>query len=262
MRLRQLLLLGLAIALLIVASDALFWLRSAASRVAEAGQPAADATRNARGFFATLGDIQSLRDRVAQLEAENAALQSQLVQERELALTTSLEATELAAAQIYGHAVAASVLHRSPNLFLETLTINRGIADGVTTGAAVLAHGTLVGVIDAVETSRSTVRLITSAGSVIPVRLQVSRAQGLLRGGLGGVIVSDLPADVLLTEDEAVLTSGLGETLPAGLPVGTVGQRLSDESEILQRMTLVSPVKFSGLDVLVVLIPSTEEASS
>lgn len=258
MRLRQLLLIGLAIALLVVASDALFWLRSLASRIAQVGEPVADATRETRGFFATLADIRALRARVTTLEGENAALRSQLVHQQELEITASLEANELASSAVYGTAIAASVIHRSPNLFLETITIDRGSADGVKTGAPILVHGTLAGVVEELEAHRALVRLITSAGSVIPVRLQDSRAQGLLRGGLGGVVVGDLPADTVIREREAVVTSGLGETLPAGVSVGSAGQRLSDESEILQRVTLTSPVQFGSLDVVAVLIAPME----
>lgn len=253
MSLRTLLLIGLAVVLLVIASDALFWARSAASRIISIGEPAADATRQARGFFATLADIQELRKQVSMLQSENAQLRSQVVHERETLVIGTLEERQRAAAEPFGVAVAAHVVHRSPNLFLETLTINRGTKDGLYEGAPSLSDGTLVGVVERVEERRATVRLVTSSGSAVPVRLQDSRAQGLLRGGLGGIVVGDLPADAPMKEGEPVLTSGLGGALPAGLPVGYTGLRLSEESEILQRITLVSPVPFGSLEVIAVL---------
>lgn len=245
----------------VFASASLDWLRSTARFAVTPAGPLDRVSTKSEGFFASLRDVNALRSQVASLESENAQLEAQLVALQEvvarderlqaaLAKSTSMPQEQLLAARVIAH---------SPMRALDELVVDQGSDDGVVAGRPVLKDGFLVGIVDQVSGSTSTVTLLTSSRTTLPVLLSQSRAQGILRGGLRGLVVTDLPIDVQVGEGETVLTSALGELLPPDIPVGRTGAIVSAESEILQRVTLSSPVKFSALEE--VLIVRAEGAS-
>ncbi|MBI4023202.1 rod shape-determining protein MreC [Candidatus Berkelbacteria bacterium] len=212
-----------------------------------------------RSFFATLGRVEEVRDRTQALEAENAVLRSEQILQTERSLDASLESRELALAEsLGGQAIVADIVERAPTRLLEEVSLNRGSDDLVAPGQPVLSHGFLVGIVRAVSGDRAQVRLLTNSTVTIPVVLQRSRAQGLLRGGLQGLLVTDLPADVTVETDEAILTSPLGGLLPPDIPIGLTEGPLSSESEVLQRTRVRSPVQFSTLERVVIVLPAPE----
>ena len=69
----------------------------------------------------------------------------------------------------------------------------------------------------------SWVLLISDVNSRIPILLSSSSWPGLAVGQNSGMLsLSFLPLEAVPKENELVLTSGHGELLPAGLPVGRV----------------------------------------
>jgi len=124
----------------------------------------------------------------------------------------------------------------------------------VTEGQVVLSGGFLAGRIVETWTDRSRVQLITDTSSIIPVLLQQSRGQGLLRGDISGLVLTDIPADAEVSEGELILTSGLGGLLPPDIPIGVASSRVSSESEILQRIEVTSPVAFQQLEHVAIRI--------
>jgi len=62
--------------------------------------------------------------------------------------------------------------------------------------------------------------------------LQGSRTLGILRGSLSGVKLEEIPQDTIIGDKEAVLTSGLGGQIPAGILIGYSRGVASSKSEI------------------------------
>jgi len=87
----------------------------------------------------------------------------------------------------------------------------------------------------------------------VPALLQGSRAQGLLRGGISGLVVEKIPFDVAIGENEDILTSGLGDVFVKDIPIGKVAQVISKESEIFKEVSVSSPVEFDKLEVVFVI---------
>ena len=131
--------------------------------------------------------------------------------------------------------------------------MNRGADDGVKVGQAVVSQGYLVGRVESVEKYSSQVLLIANANSLIPVTLQVSRGTGLLQGGLTGLIVHSISADTQIQNDENVVTSDLGEEVPAAILVGRVLKIISSESEIFKKVAVSSPVEFNKLEIVFII---------
>ena len=50
-----------------------------------------------------------------------------------------------------------------------------------------------------------------------------------------------------------VLTSGLGGDFPQSIPIGRISEIISAESEIFQKASLESPIKFNNLEIVFII---------
>lgn len=149
--------------------------------------------------------------------------------------------------------ILSDVIGLDPTNFSDTLLINKGSEDGVGKGMAVISTGTLVGKVDEVKSTTSKVILITSKDSIVQVMLQDSRTTGILRGGISGMVLENIPLDTKISGNENIITSGLGGNLPKGIFVGNAGSEISVKSDIFKTIAIKSPVDFRKIEHLFVI---------
>ena len=188
------------------------------------GSALSSASGSSRGFFGGIIEIKNLRrqneelaekmrqsqiDQSAtnEIKAENQILKNQLgfkdtVRDREL--------------------IPAKIIFREPTTFLDQMVVNKGESSGVVVGLPVVSDGVLVGRVSEVSLDQSKVTLITSKDSIVQAMLQSSRVMGILRGGLSGVSLENIPQDTEVVENEKVVTSGLGGGISQGILIGEV----------------------------------------
>ncbi|MEK7184022.1 MAG: rod shape-determining protein MreC [Patescibacteria group bacterium] len=252
---RLIVVLVVVVALLAAASSWLDVFRSGALIATRPATPLMNMTTAVRRFVESLREIGSLRVRNANLEAENGTLRSELTRLQEQQTSASLVTQEYAATQhTAGTLLPARVIARSPSKALDSVTIDQGAANGVALQQPVLSRGYLAGIVDQVSQHQARVLLLTNPSLLIPVIFQATRAQGLLRAGLGGLVVSEIPSNAPIESGEAVITTDLEGVVPKGIPVGTVDRTLSATSDVLRRERIASPVLFGQLEYLMVLI--------
>ena len=117
----------------------------------------------------------------------------------------------------------ARVIGRSSEAWSQTVIINKGSDDGVSTGQTVMGTSGVVGQIVSTSSHTATVRLLTDPQSGAAAMVQSSRAEGILRGSLVGLLyLEDLDADAEVNVGDVVVTSGLGGSYARGLIIGTV----------------------------------------
>lgn len=206
-------------------------------------------------FSHTISSISRLVRENKDLSDKNFQLESELVGLKEVRHENDLLKQELGFYQKEKEKelIPAEVIGSSSSGFLQTVKIDKGSADGIKQGAAVLSRGFLVGKASQVNQDNSEVFLITNSNSLIPIILQNSRGTGILKGGLTGLTIEDIALDSKVQIGEAVLTSGLGEETPPGLPIGTVEKLLSARSEIFQKVSIKSPVEFGKLEIVFII---------
>jgi rod shape-determining protein MreC len=168
----------------------------------------------------------ALRDQVAQLRSELAQVQSVIIENQELQALLEL--------QVPGSTerVVAQVVSGAPNNFQSTLQIDKGSADGLAAGMAVVigdddAQPVLIGRLTEVATHTATVRLLQDRESRISVWIPVYRQAGILvgEGDPERLSIDEVPvnADERPRIGQIVETSGRdGSELPPGLIVGSV----------------------------------------
>lgn len=203
-------------------------------------------------FFHTIGSISQLAKDNKDLTTKNLELASTLANLKEVGHENALLKEELGFYQKEkeNELVPSQVIGSSPSGFLQTIKVDKGTSDGVKPGSAVLSRGYLIGKVSQVNTNNSEIFLINNSNSLIPVVFQNSRGTGILKGGLSGMVVEDIALDSKIEIGEMVLTSGLGEETPAGLPIGTIEKILSVRSEIFQEVSVKSPIEFGKLEIV------------
>lgn len=123
-----------------------------------------------------------------------------------------------------------------PNGVLDSVTISRGYVNGARPGTPLVTSKGLVGRVLRSSAHASTALLITDPGSRVAVFGQESRAPGILKGqGMGRDMEVDfVQRDATLKNGEILVTSGLDDKYPKGLPVGRVtGVAPSDYTQFM-----------------------------
>jgi rod shape-determining protein MreC len=206
-------------------------------------------------FFSNLFSLGGITKQNQALIKENLELQSKLsvlaeaqheneVLKKELGYVSSQNNLQL---------LPATIIGRASTGYLSSITIDKGEKDNLKIGQAVVSQGYLVGVVKNVYASTAEITLITDYNSLVPVLLQNSRGTGLLRGGLSGLTVEEIPLNIPIAKDEQVVTSGLGGDIPSGILIGQVSAVVSKEGEIFQKATVNSPIQIYYLKFVFVV---------
>ncbi len=196
---------------------------------------------------------------------ENQELHAQLVAARSQVQEFSEQAAEAqqlrALLDFKSHlpfeSVAAEVIATSPGENSNAIFIDKGSASGLTADLPVITPAGVVGKTIAVFPRTAQVLLITDPSSGVGCMLEKSRVQGVLKGSSQILcqvhyIMNDEPVAV----GETVLTSGLDQIYPKGLPVGTVAQ--TGEGNIYKKILVKPAVALNRLEsVLVILKPTS-----
>ncbi|GIO27681.1 rod shape-determining protein MreC [Ornithinibacillus bavariensis] len=145
--------------------------------------------------------------------------------------------------------IHATVTARSPERWIEQVTINKGKLDGVKENMAVITADGMIGKIQRASQQTSTVQLLTGFDEFNRISATISREKGNDIFGLIEAydresnslilrIIEDSDQD--LKKGELVVSSGMGGVFPAGLPIGKVKEVIPDQYG-LTRTALVEP---------------------
>ncbi len=194
-------------------------LREAGSWV---GRPFADAWNGVFGYDELSSENELLRERVAELEGQEAQAQDVLRQMEEI------EALEDISRWTAIPTVTARVTGGSLSNFQHTVELDKGSDHGLAEGMPVVTGAGLVGRLTQVTGTRSVVQLVSDPNFSFGVRLARSGEIGRAHGtGEGEPLVVDQGAErqVDVNRRETVTTSGFGDSIfPADVPVGRVGE--------------------------------------
>ena len=149
--------------------------------------------------------------------------------------------------------LAAQVIALKPNPHSDTLTLNRGSAQGVHPQSVVLApNGTLVGQVLDVSARACDVLLLTDGASSVGALVHNHTPRGpigLCQGdGQGHLRVTYLRSDTPLHIGDAVTTSGLGGVFPKSVPIGAVAAVFVDKTRSLQTAVLRPAADYDHLE--------------
>ena len=176
-------------------------------------------------FSDVVSDRTGMRARITQLEeqvADLSAVSQQFVAMREE--NNRLRELLGSSARVPGQKLIAELVAVVPDVQKHRVVINKGTADGVAVGAAVIDTRGLYGQI--IETARMTsvVLLITDTTHAVPAEVGRNNIR-VIAAGLGEydhLELEAVPKSADIREGDILYSSGLGGRFPQGYPVGTV----------------------------------------
>ncbi len=201
-------------------------------------------------------DVTTLRQKNAELEAENSSLQVKIVELQQQVSEAQLLATlvDYERRHVESQYTAASVIARDISPFMHYVIIDKGSDSGLRKGMPVVTQQGLVGSIAAVTSSAARVQLINDPGSSINVVLQQSGVEAVLSGQLTGEIQLDMISqNATFQAGDLVMTSGLGGNYPANLVIGQVVTVRKEASTLFQSASVQPAVDFSQLEIVLVI---------
>ncbi|HMD86162.1 MAG TPA: rod shape-determining protein MreC [Terriglobia bacterium] len=161
---------------------------------------------------------------------------------------------QLAFQTVAAEVIASSLGNTSsPGENSNAIFIDKGSDSGLTADLAVITPEGVVGKILAIFPHSAQVLLITDASSGVGVTLAQSRVQGILKGGSSSLCdLHYVMNEEVVTRGEAVVTSGLDQVYPKGLPVGivvTVG-----DGNIYKTINVKPSADLNRLEVVLVVL--------
>ncbi len=189
-----------------------------------------------------------LRARIQALEAEKQRLLE--------AEATNLRLKQLLdfRNQLSGKPIVASIIANSANSWFQSCVLNKGSADGIRRGMAVVTPVGVVGKVVSVTPRTAKVLLLTDPNSGIDVLVQRTRARGIVSGSLeNGTVLKYVKRSEDIQEGDRLITSGMDGVFPKGMLVGTVIKVRKQHLGLFQFVEVLPAVQSSRVeDVLVV----------
>ena len=194
------------------------------------------------------------RAEVARLRSEVVALRLRQLRHDELESENErLRAALALRERLPTRSVGAEVVARDWNGFTRGLTIDRGRADGVERLAPVIVTRGVVGRVAGLRERSAAVQLLTDPASSIGGVVVRTRAQGLVEGVAGGRLRLKLAAsEEGVRSGDLVVTSGVGQLFPKGLPLGRVG-RVYASSGLFRTAEIEPAVDLATVEEVLVL---------
>ncbi len=208
--------------------------------------------KNFRQNYDTLSGFKTenerLRRRIETLEAEK----QQLLE----AEATNLRLRQLLEfrAQVPGTAITASIIANSATSWFQSSLLNKGSADGVRKGMAVLNSQGVVGQVVAVTGRTAKVLLLTDANSGVDVLIQRTRARGIVSGSLdNGTVLKYVKRSEDVQPGDRLVTSGMDGVFPKGMMVGAVIKVQKQNLGLFQSIEVLPAVRFDRLEEVLVV---------
>lgn len=215
----------------------------------------------------SIGKIPEFFTTSAKLRAENEYLKQQLVNKnREIEI---LENYKTENERLRGmldlkqwnreyEIVGAEVIARQTDGWQNSIKLNKGTINGIKKGDVAVSQTGLVGYISDIGTTWATVTTIVSPQSsvscVIPRTGEIVMLDGgELKNGKVACKLSYLPSESVVSEGEAVETSGDGGIYPKGILVGRVSSLYEEEDGISKSAEITPVADFKHLSEVLVM---------
>jgi rod shape-determining protein MreC len=204
------------------------------------------------GSFAS---IEALKEENSQLRA----MVAELYQERERLLVFGEERNRLRKllelkGDTFFRFTSCEVVGRSSTSFFHSIMVDRGEADSVRVGMAVVNFRGLVGRVSQVFPTSSQVILINNKSISVSCLDRRSRVVGMLEWDRGNYFrLEYLGKEEDVRMGDTLVTSGLGLLFPKGFPVGTVFRIMEEKGGISKRVRVASFADLNALEELFIV---------
>ncbi len=203
-----------------------------------------DSISNLQNLKMTYDENQVLREKIT--EYKTLAFENRELEKENDELRKALDLNE--SKRDY-NSINATVIARSPERWLEQITIDRGKKHGIEENMAVITAEGMIGKIQKASHLTSTVQLLTGFDNLNRISAMVKREKGAETFGLIERYDQDTESLVFrviedskqeLKEGEQVFSSNLGGTYPADILIGEIKEVVQDQYG-LTKTALIKP---------------------
>jgi rod shape-determining protein MreC len=193
-------------------------------------------------------DNERLRKRLAELEAERSKLWEIEAANKRLQKLLDFRV------KFPSGSITAAIIANSASTWFQSCLINKGSADNVHKGMAVVTPLGLVGQIVSVTAHTAKVLLITDANSGVDVLVQRTRGRGIVSGSLeGATVIKYVKRTEEIQEGDRLITSGVDGIFPKSIFVGTVGKVRKQQAGLFQHVEVIPAVRASQTEEVLVV---------
>jgi rod shape-determining protein MreC len=219
------------------------------------------ALKPVRDLFGWFGDTLNAKSQRNELLKQNEQLRRELVvnqaEKRDYHQLASLYHLDQLGVNEY-HPVTATVVGKNPDLWYQTVNIDKGESAGIRVNDPVINGEGLVGRVATVVSDGAQVDLITDSAMGVSARIGSNTATGLLQPKVGepnDLLLQYLPANYHPNPGEYVVTSGTVSSEESLYPPGIlIGRVASVNEESAYESVNVQPIaNLHSLDIVKVL---------
>lgn len=229
-------------------------LKLAGATASSGARDAGDAILDATADDATLSELREQNAELRELVAQTEEYRQEAERLQEL-----LDLKESSGAE----GIGGRIIGRNTDAWNQTVTIDVGSSSGVSSGLTVMGPTGVIGQVISTTDSTSTVRLLSDPQSGAAALIQSSRAEGVVRGSLDGLLyLENVESDVQVSVGDVVLTSGLGGSYTRGLLIGTVVKIEGSQGDATRRIVVSQNDEAESLEEVVVVTSVAQSTSS
>lgn len=169
------------------------------------------------------------------------------------------EALEVSSKQSY-ESINARVISRSPDQWLDNFTIDKGEADGIDEGMAVMTTEGLIGTVARANGGSSYVEMLTTSVSQNNLSVEIMHEGNPIYGNIREydternlLVIENIKNRSGLERGDEVFTSGLVGNYPEGLLIGTVVEVQNDEYGLSQNAYVQMKGNVDDVDLVFVI---------
>lgn len=144
--------------------------------------------------------------------------------------------------------VNATVIYRNPMFWYDTLTINKGIKDGVKIGDMVINKFGLIGTVIKVFNDSSLISIITNINKDKKITVAISDGETISYGIISSynkykneLVVSELTTDIKYNDELNVITTNFTNSFKEGIIIGKV-KKIEDDTNGLSKNAIITPI--------------------
>ena len=141
--------------------------------------------------------------------------------------------------------IIAKILIDKKSPFLRSIVVNKGSAEGLKLGMAVLDNNYLIGKVVEVNFSTARVLLLSDLNSKIPIIIEPGGIEAILSGtGQHDGIIQYTKEKYIMDKESVVYTSGSGGLFKSGIPIGTIENTDLDTQQRVNFFSDFSQLRF------------------
>jgi len=184
--------------------------------------------------FYDLFNITQLKNENSSLRQVNAELMMQLSMLREQGiLNRELKGMLELKDTISFPLIPATIVSKSLSITQNTITINKGLREGIKPGMPVLSYRGLVGIIQSCSENFSIARTIKNVDLKLTVKNEKNRLNGIMKWDGEKLVIVDVPRTFDFDLGDRIITSEISSIIPIPIPVGIVSNIEEEKTGIL-----------------------------